>query len=138
MSSDMFVCKNCGKILHVEGDTPPAKCPHCYCDPTVKKPDAMTSLSKTLDRCNGIENDFWNFKLFITHKLVTWLWSLICGLSVLWMFFADEPTFFWRLLVVLLVALVSRIFFEFGVVLFSIADLLVEIRDALKQQSEKK
>ena len=125
MSSDMFVCKNCDKIFHIDEGEVPSKCPHCGFDPTQKGSVAPASSPV---------KDFFGFKVFITHRIVSGLWNLIVSFSCCWLFFAELPSFWWRLGIAVAVILVTRVFFEFVVVLFSIGDMIRELRDIQKKK----
>lgn len=82
--------------------------------------------------------DFLGFKVFITFGIAKELWGIVTFCSILWVFMADVFNPLWRTLIAVFFILVTRIMTELFVVLFSLAELLREIRDGIYSQLDEK
>ena len=75
--------------------------------------------------------EYWNFKRFFAADLAKQVWYLQVVLAIAWLFCGDFFGLGTKIVVAIIWLTLSRLWTEFFIVLFSIADLLRDVRDRL-------
>ena len=75
--------------------------------------------------------EYWNFKRFFAADLAKQVWYLQVVLAIVWLFWGNFFGLGTKIIGAIIWLTLSRLWTEFFIVLFSIADLLREIRDRL-------